>query len=174
MRHLRSFWPTSVPRANEISYSKEANSRFRSMSQSGMQSNWIGSSGGRPHFAGTSFLDLSELGSLRYGSDLMNITADATLPGALGTFGYDDEGTPAQRVDIVKEGTWVGVLSGRDSAAQAGLAPGGMVRADGPNRLPMVRMTNVGLVARSPYVGGDDRRHGQRRIDGDQPILVDR
>ena len=84
-------------------------------------------------FAGTSFLDLSELGSLRYGSDLMNITADATLPGAFGTFGYDDEGTPAQRVDIVKEGTWVGVLSGRDSAAQAGLAPGGMVRADGPN-----------------------------------------
>ena len=97
-------------------------------------------------FAGTSFLDLSELGSLRYGSDLMNITADATLPGAFGTFGYDDEGTPAQRVDIVKEGTWVGVLSGRDSAAQAGLAPGGMVRADGPNRLPMVRMTNVGLL----------------------------
>jgi TldD protein len=76
----------------------------------------------------------------------MNITADATLPGALGTFGYDDEGTPAQRVDIVKEGRWVGVLSGRDSAAIAGLAPGGMVRGDGYNRLPMVRMTNVGLV----------------------------
>ena len=97
-------------------------------------------------FAGTSFLDLAELGSFRYGSDLMNITADATVPGALGTFGYDDEGTPAQRVDIVREGTWVGVLSGRDSAARAGLAPGGMVRADGPHRLPMVRMTNVGLL----------------------------
>ena len=48
-------------------------------------------------FAGTSWLDLAQLGSLRYGSDLMNITADATLPGALGSFGYDDEGTPAQR-----------------------------------------------------------------------------
>jgi TldD protein len=48
-------------------------------------------------------------------------------------------------VDIVREGTWVGVLSGRDSAAIAGLPPGGMVRADGYNRLPMVRMTNVGL-----------------------------
>ncbi|HEV7865287.1 MAG TPA: TldD/PmbA family protein, partial [Acidimicrobiia bacterium] len=60
-------------------------------------------------FAGTSFLELSRLGSLTYGSPLMNITADATLPGALGTFGYDDEGTPAQRVDIVKEGRWVGV-----------------------------------------------------------------
>jgi TldD protein len=97
-------------------------------------------------FAGTSFLDLAKLGNLRYGSHLMNITADATIPGALGSFGYDDEGTPAQRVDIVRGGTWVGVLSGRDSAALAGLPPGGMVRADGYNRLPMVRMTNVGLL----------------------------
>ena len=97
-------------------------------------------------FAGTSFLDLTRLGSLRYGSELMNVTADATLPGALGSFGYDDEGTPAQRVDIVKDGRWVGVLSGRDSAAVTGLPPGGMVRADGWGRLPMVRMTNVGIL----------------------------
>jgi TldD protein len=97
-------------------------------------------------FAGTSHLHLSRLGSHRYGSELMNITADATLPGALGSFGYDDEGTPAQRVDIVKDGIWVGVLSGRDSASIAGLPPGGMVRADGYDRMPMVRMTNVGLL----------------------------
>lgn len=103
-------------------------------------------------FAGTSFLDLAELGSLRYGSSLMNVTADATIPGALGSFGFDDEGTPARSVDIVREGTWVGVLSGRDSAAMAGLTAGGvvrsggMVRSDGWDRLPMVRMTNVGLV----------------------------
>ena len=97
-------------------------------------------------FAGTSHLELDKLGVHRYGSDLMNVTADATLPGALGTFGFDDEGTPAQRVDIVKNGIWVGVLSGRDSAAMAGLPPGGMVRGDGFNRLPMVRMTNVGLL----------------------------
>jgi len=97
-------------------------------------------------FAGTSHLELPRLGTHRYGSELMQITADATLPGALGTFGYDDEGTPAQRVDIVRDGVWVGVLSGRDSAALAGLPPGGMVRADGFNRLPMVRMTNVGLL----------------------------
>ncbi|NNC43754.1 MAG: TldD/PmbA family protein [Acidimicrobiia bacterium] len=97
-------------------------------------------------FAGTSFLDLSDLGSLQYGSSLMNITADATLAGALGSFGFDDEGTPAQRIDIVKQGVWVGVLTGRDSASIAGLSPGGMVRGDGYNRLPMVRMTNVGLL----------------------------
>mgnify|MGYP000175688607 CR=1 FL=1 len=50
-----------------------------------------------------------------------DITADATLPGSLGSFGYDDEGTPAHRVDIVKDGIWVGVLSGRDTAHLAGL-----------------------------------------------------
>ena len=97
-------------------------------------------------FAGTSWLDLAQLGSLRFGSELMNVTADATLPGALGSFGFDDEGTPAHPVDIVRDGTWVGVLSGRDSAALAGLDSGAAVRADGYRRLPMVRMTNVGLL----------------------------
>jgi TldD protein len=97
-------------------------------------------------FAGTSHLQLEKLGSFQFGSPLMNITADATLPGALGTFGFDDEGTAAQSVDITREGVWVGVLSGRDSAAIAGLPPGGMVRGDGYGRLPMVRMTNVGLL----------------------------
>ena len=97
-------------------------------------------------FAGTSWLDLAKLGSLRFGSELMTVTADATLPGALGSFGYDDEGTPASSVDIVRDGVWVGALSGRDSAAIAGLPYSGMVRADGWARLPMVRMTNVGLL----------------------------
>ncbi len=97
-------------------------------------------------FAGTSWLDLRQMGSLRFGSDLMTITADATLPGALGSFGYDDEGTPAHPIDIVRNGTWVGVLSGRDSAALAGIPSGGAVRADGFDRIPMVRMTNVGLL----------------------------
>jgi TldD protein len=97
-------------------------------------------------YAGTSWLDLAKLGQLRFGSELMTITADATLPGALGSFGYDDEGTPAAPQDIVRDGIWTGVLSGRDSASVAGLDYGGMVRADGWARLPMVRMTNVGLL----------------------------
>ena len=97
-------------------------------------------------FAGTSWLDLARLGSLRFGSDLMHVTADATLPGALGSFGYDDEGTPAHPVDIVRGGTWVGVLSGRDSAARIGQPSGGAVRAEAFDRIPMVRMTNVGLL----------------------------
>lgn len=98
-------------------------------------------------FAGTSWLELPKLGSLRFGSELMNVTADATLKGSLGSFGYDDEGTPAHPVDIVKAGIWVGALSGRDSAALAGIErSGGAVRADGFDRIPMVRMTNVGLL----------------------------
>jgi len=96
-------------------------------------------------FAGTSWLDLAQLGSLRYGSELMNITIDPTIPGALGSFGFDDEGTPAAPRDAVRNGVWVGVLAGRDSAAVAGLDYGGSVRSDGWARLPMVRMTNVGL-----------------------------
>src|ERR1700675_3536262 len=87
-------------------------------------------------FAGTSWLDLSKLGSLRFGSDLMNITADAALPGAPGRFGFDDEGTPAHPVDIVRDGIWVGALSGRDSAALAGIVTsGGAVRGDGFDRI---------------------------------------
>jgi TldD protein len=96
-------------------------------------------------FAGTSWLDLAQLGSLRYGSELMNITIDPTFPGALGSFGFDDEGVPARKRYAVRDGVWVGVLAGRDSAAVAGLDYGGSVRADGWSRLPMVRMTNVGL-----------------------------
>ena len=96
-------------------------------------------------YAGTSWLDLAQLGSLKFGSELMNITIDPTIPGALGSFGYDDEGTPAAARDAVRDGIWVGVLAGRDSGAIAGLDYGGSVRADGWARLPMVRMTNVGL-----------------------------
>jgi TldD protein len=96
-------------------------------------------------YAGTSWLDLAQLGALRFGSELMNVTIDPTIPGALGSFGYDDEGTPATCRDAVRNGTWVGVLAGRDSAAVAGLDYAGSVRSEGWARLPMVRMTNVGL-----------------------------
>jgi len=96
-------------------------------------------------YAGTSWLDLAELGTLRYGSELMNIVIDATHPGALGSFGYDDEGTKAGRHDAVRNGIWTGVLAGRESAAVAGLDYAGSVRSTDWSRLPMVRMTNVGL-----------------------------
>jgi len=96
-------------------------------------------------FVGKSFLTLDKLGTFRYGSDVVTIVADATTPGGLGTFGWDDEGVPAQSTDIVKDGRFVGYLMSRDTAPLLGLASNGCVRADGWNRLPMIRMTNVSV-----------------------------
>src|SRR2546421_12087461 len=65
------------------------------------------------NFAGMSFLTLEKLHKLRYASDIVNVVADARLehgPG-LGTFGYDDEGVPGKRTDIIKDGLFTGNLS---------------------------------------------------------------
>lgn len=97
-------------------------------------------------FVGKSFLTLDRLNSdYRYGSEFVNMTADATIPGALGTFGWDDEGVPAQRTQIVTGGIFSGYLMSRDTASMLGLNSNGCVRADSWNRLPMIRMTNVNL-----------------------------
>jgi TldD protein len=64
--------------------------------------------GAEAAFAGTSFLTPDKLKNFRYGSELINITSDARIAGGLGTFGFDDEGVPAQKTDIVKDGMFVG------------------------------------------------------------------
>jgi TldD protein len=96
-------------------------------------------------YAGTSFLKPSDLGSLRYGSEHMNVTADPTTPGGLGSFGFDDEGVPAERIPVVEAGRLTGFLTSRDAAARIGSGSGGSMRADGWNRMPLVRMTNLHL-----------------------------
>jgi TldD protein len=96
-------------------------------------------------YAGTSFIHADDLGRLRYGSELMNITADSTTPQGLGTFGYDDEGVPARREPIVKEGVLSGFLTSRETAAKLGAGEGGSMRAEGWSRMPLVRMTNLHL-----------------------------
>jgi TldD protein len=102
-------------------------------------------------YAGTSFLQPDDLGKLRYGSGQMNITADATTPGGLGTFAFDDEGVPARREAIVAEGVLRGFLTSRETAARIGAGGGGSMRADGWSRMPLVRMTNLHL---EPGEGG--------------------
>lgn len=97
-------------------------------------------------FAGTSFLDPGMLDGFRYGSELVNVTADATLPGGLGTFGYDDEGLPATSSSIIERGVFKGFLSSRETASQIGRASNGTMRADGWQRMPLIRMTNVNLL----------------------------
>jgi TldD protein len=96
-------------------------------------------------YAGTSFLTPDKLGHFRYGSDIVNIAADATVPGGLGSFFFDDEGVPAQRVEIIKDGIFVGYLTSRETAAELGLRSGGAMRAAGWDRIPIIRMTNINL-----------------------------
>ncbi len=97
-------------------------------------------------YAGTSFLTLDKLNKFQYGSPIVNINADATIPGALGTFGYDDEGVPAQRFDIIKDGRFVGYLTNRETAPVIGGQSNGSARADGWGRIPLIRMANINLL----------------------------
>jgi TldD protein len=105
--------------------------------------------GQEANFAGMSFLTLEKLRTLRYGSEIVNVVADARLahgPG-LGTFGYDDEGVPAQCTRIITDGLFTGYLTSRETAAAVGEArSGGTMRAESWNRLPIIRMTNVSLL----------------------------
>ena len=101
------------------------------------------------NFAGTSFLTIDKLRNLRYGSDIVNVVADARQehgPG-LGTFGFDDEGVPARCTPIITNGLFTGYLSSRETAHAIGEShSGGTLRAEGWNRLPMIRMTNISLL----------------------------
>ncbi len=96
-------------------------------------------------FAGTSFLTVDKLGKLQYGSEVVNIDADATAPGGLGTFGFDDEGVPAQNVPIVSAGRFVGYLTSRETAPVIGQRSMGSSRAWAWDRIPIIRMTNINL-----------------------------
>jgi TldD protein len=95
--------------------------------------------------AGGSFLQPDKLGHFRYGSKHVNIVADATVPGGLGTFAYDDEGVPAQRTPIVTEGIFTGYLTSRETAPRLGRRSQGAMRADGWENTPLIRMTNINL-----------------------------
>lgn len=95
--------------------------------------------------AGGSFLQPSMLGNFRYGSDIVHIVADATVPGSIGSFAFDDDGVPAQRFDLVRDGMFVDYLTGRDTAPVLGRSSNGTVRAESAARIPIIRMTNINL-----------------------------
>ena len=104
--------------------------------------------GSEANYAGMSFLTLDQLGRLQYGSEMVNVVCDARLehgPG-LGTFMFDDEGVPAQCVDIIRDGRFVGYMTSRETAPAVGEGrSNGCMRADGWARLPLIRMNNVSL-----------------------------
>ncbi|MBI2762953.1 MAG: TldD/PmbA family protein [Chloroflexi bacterium] len=98
-------------------------------------------------YAGTSFLTTDKLDAgFRYGSDLVTIVADATAPMGMGTFGWDDEGVEAQSVPLIRNGILAGYLTSRETAPRIGRSSGGAMRADGWNRIPLIRMTNINLL----------------------------
>jgi TldD protein len=104
--------------------------------------------GSEANYAGMSFLTLDQLNRLRYGSEIVNVVADARLdhgPG-LGTFAFDDEGVAAQRTDVIRNGQFTGYMTSRETASAVGEnRSNGTMRADGWSHLPLIRMTNVSL-----------------------------
>ncbi|MEU2966270.1 TldD/PmbA family protein [Streptomyces ardesiacus] len=115
-------------------------------------------------YAGTSFATFDQLGELRYGSELMNVTGDRTAEHGLATVGYDDEGVEGQSWDLVKDGTLVGYQLDRRIARLTGFErSNGCAYADSPAHVPVQRMANVSLrpdpggLSTEDLIGGVDR-----------------
>jgi TldD protein len=96
--------------------------------------------------AGTSFATLDQLGSLQYGSPVMHVTGDRTVPHGLATIGYDDEGVAAQSWDLISGGVLTGYQLDRRMARLKGFGrSNGCAFADSPGHMPIQRMANVSL-----------------------------
>ena len=97
-------------------------------------------------YAGTSFATFDKLGTLRYGSEIMNVTGDRTVAHGLSTIGFDDEGVAAQDFDLIRDGVLVGYQLDRRIARLKGLGrSNGCAFADSPGHTPLQRMANVSL-----------------------------
>jgi TldD protein len=97
-------------------------------------------------YAGTSFATFDQLGTLRYGSPLMNVTGDRTVEHGLATVGFDDEGVAGQSWDLVRDGVLVGYQLDRRIARLTGFErSNGCAFADSPEHVPVQRMANVSL-----------------------------
>src|SRR6185437_13611420 len=105
-------------------------------------------------YAGTSFATIDKLGSLPYGSPVMNVTGDRTVEHGLATVGYDDEGVAGQSWDLISDGVLVGYQLDRRMAQLRGFGrSNGCAFADSPGHMPLQRMANVSL---RPAEGGPD------------------
>lgn len=98
------------------------------------------------NYAGTSFVKLADVGKLKYGSKLMNITADRTMPGGMATIGFDDDGVKTTQFPIVRDGILVGLQTNRETAPLVGdKASKGCTSASSWRDYPFLRMPNVHL-----------------------------
>jgi TldD protein len=106
-------------------------------------------------YAGGSFVTLNDFGSLRYGSEKLTARANALLPNSPGSFGFDDDGIPAQDVVLIDKGVLVGAITGRQMVEEANArakkqifsGSGGADRATAFYRVPIERMTNINIDA---------------------------
>src|SRR4051794_2522931 len=96
------------------------------------------------NYAGTSFVQVSDIGKLKYGSKLFNVTADKTIPGGLGTIGYDDDGVKTTKFPIVRDGILVGLMTNRETAHYINEKESrGCTYAQSWRDYPFLRMANV-------------------------------
>ena len=102
--------------------------------------------GWEANFSGTSFLEVDQLGKLKYGSDAVTIVIDNTLPGGMATCGYDDEGTKSVVSDIIRDGVLAGYEMSNDTAREIGRSSNACVRAQSWEFAPMIRMCNLNLL----------------------------
>lgn len=96
--------------------------------------------------AGTSFNKLKHLEGYQYGSEIVNLVADNTLPMGLATAGYDDDGVPAQRWHVVQNGRFVDYFSTRETSRHVGHPSRGCNRAEGWSHMPITRIPNLSLM----------------------------
>ena len=101
--------------------------------------------GDERNFAGSSFVNLEDFGSLRYGSELMNIVFDPTVDNQLASYNYDDGGMPASKEYLIKDGVLLRGLGGIESQIRSGIDGVSNLRASSWNRIPIDRMANINL-----------------------------
>ncbi|RKX71388.1 TldD/PmbA family protein [candidate division WOR-3 bacterium] len=129
--------------------------------------------GTEANFAGTSHLTVEKLNKFRFASELVTIVADATIPGGLGSFWFDDEGVKAQRSELIKDGIFVGYLTSRETAKVLNQASNGTMRAQRWCHIPLIRMTNINL---EPKEGTLDQIIGDTQgylLDGFKSVSID-
>ncbi|MBL7075811.1 TldD/PmbA family protein [candidate division KSB1 bacterium] len=99
------------------------------------------------NYAGTSFLNTDKLKNFQYGSEIINLVCDSTVPNGLATRGYDDDGVPSQRWHLVEDGRFVGYQFNRELAHLIDASrSSGNSRADGWENIPIIRNTNLSLM----------------------------